>query len=237
MRKPLSALLLSALVFHTLPAHAQGIPVIDVSAIAQMITQVANQMEQISNQVQMIENQARTLQTLGGGSFGELNGNLSQQVGQLNAVMNRVQGIGYQLGGIEQEFNQLFPPGTNWQSVPTQDVAPYYQRWSSQLQDASRTAMDSQGVVRNVQRNVSAAQGILADAQASDGEVRQLQATNEMLALLATQLGDMTMTMATTGRVTASAAAAAQTRSDVEAELQRRFLNPPPVPVTNGEAF
>ncbi|AWK88608.1 type IV secretion system protein [Azospirillum thermophilum] len=237
MRKPLSAVLLSTLAFHTLPAKAQGIPVIDVSAIAQMITQVSNQVQQISNQVRMIENQARSLQTLGGGNFGELNGNLTQQVGQLNAVMNRVQGIGYQLGGIEQEFNQLFPAGTDWQSVPTEDVTPYYQRWSAQLQDASRTAMDSQGVVRNVQRNVSAAQGILADAQASDGEVRQLQATNEMLALLATQLGDMTMTMATTGRVTASAAAAAQAKADAEDELRRRFLFAPPLPSTDGEAF
>lgn len=237
MRKRLSAVLVSTLAFHALPAMAQGIPVIDVSAIAQMITQVSNQVQQIANQVRMIENQARSLQTLGGGNFGELTRNLAQQAGQLDAMMSRVQGIGYQLGGIEQEFNQLFPPGTNWQSVPTRDVAPYYQRWSAQLQDASRTAMDGQGVVRNVQRNVSAAQGILADAQASDGEVRQLQATNEMLALLATQLGDMTMTMATTGRVTASAAAAAQARSDANRELLRRFTTPSPVPSGDGKSF
>jgi type IV secretion system protein TrbJ len=92
-------------------------------------------------------------------------------------------------------------------------------------------------VIRNIQAHNAEARQILMQAQSADGEVRQLQAVNEMLSVLANQMGDVTMTMSATGRVTASAAAATQAERDAQRALMRRFTAPVTIPIDDGRRF
>jgi type IV secretion system protein TrbJ len=226
------------------PAGATGIPVFDAAGFSQSlitatnaVTQVANQARQIQNEISMIRNQVQSLQTLGAGRFGALTGNLAVQVAQVQALLNQVQGIGYSLNGIDRQFGALFPADLDWAELPVERHQDYYIRWSDQLHEASRTAMAGQGVIRNIQAHNAEARQILMQAQSADGEVRQLQAVNEMLSVLANQMGDVTMTMSATGRVTASAAAATQAERDAQRALMRRFTAPVTIPVDNGKRY
>jgi P-type conjugative transfer protein TrbJ len=225
-------------------ASAAGIPVFDVSTFKQSLVtaqqavqQVANQVTQINHQVQMIQNQVRSLQTLGEGRYSALTGNLITQVTQLNSVMDTVRGVGFQINQVDQQFRNLFPASTDWSSRNVTQYRGYFDQWSAQLQDATRTAMKSQGVIENIRANNSEAQHILAQSKSADGEVRQLQATNSMLGILANQLGDMTMAMATSGRVSASVAAQAQAERDARRALMEKFTAPVNVPIDDGERF
>jgi P-type conjugative transfer protein TrbJ len=226
------------------PAGATGIPVFDAAGFSQSlitatnaVTQVANQARQIQNQISMIRNQVQSLQTLGSARFGALAGNLVIQAAQVQALLNQVQGIGYSLNGIDRQFGALFPGDLDWAELPIEQHQDYYIRWSDQLHEASRTAMAGQGVIRNIQTHNAEARQILMQAHGADGEVRQLQAVNEMLSVLASQLGDVTMTMSATGRVTASAAAATRAERDAQRALMRRFTAPVMIPVDDGRRF
>jgi P-type conjugative transfer protein TrbJ len=232
--------LLAALLAATGPAHGQGIPVFDASTFAQTLITAENavqQVTQIANEVTMIQNQMRSLATLGTGSFDTLTANLGGQLAQLNTVMASVQGVSYQIDTIEGQFRDLFPSSRDWSDIPVEQYGAYLQQWSGQLQDATRTAMQSQAVIDGLRLNNTEAQNILAQSQGADGEVRQLQAVNEMLAVLTQQMGDMTTVMATSGRVSASAAAASQAERDAQREFRRRFMAPVTVPIDDGKRY
>jgi P-type conjugative transfer protein TrbJ len=225
-------------------ASATGIPVFDASTFGQSlitaqraVQQVANQATQIANQVNMIQNQIRSLMTLGEGSFSALTGNLNNQLSQLTGVLDTVRGVGYQISSIEDQFKNLFPPNGDWSNKLLSSYSGYFQQWSDQLQGAAQTAMKSQAVIANIRADNAEAQNILAQSKASDGEVRQLQAVNSMLGILTNQLGDMTMAMTTSDRLTASALAAAQAEKDARRAAIRRYTTPVDVPIGDGKGY
>lgn len=223
---------------------ATGIPVFDAGNFSQaMITatnaikQVTNQVLMIQNQVQSIQYQLQSLKTLGQGRFTELAANLDNQLGQLDAMMQTVNGMSYRLNAVQGQFQQLFPANSDWPTKPFNQYGDYYRRWSDQIQDASLAAMKSQAVIDNIRRYNADTQAVLTQSQGADGEVRQLQSVNQMLSVLTSQLGDMTLAMTTSARLSASAAAASQAEQDAQRELLRQFTAPVVIPTTNGARY
>jgi P-type conjugative transfer protein TrbJ len=243
MRYPLKLLMLAASLSSG-AVVATGIPVFDAGNFSQaMITatnavkQVTNQVAMIQNQVQSIQYQVQSLRTLGQGRFTEVAANLDNQLGQLDSMLQTVHGVSYRLNAVQGQFQQLFPANSDWSTKPFNQYGDYYRRWSDQVQDASLAAMKSQAVIDNIRRYNADAQAVLAQSQGADGEVRQLQSVNQMLSVLTSQLGDMTLAMTTSARLSASAAAAAQAEQDAQRELLRQFAAPVTVPVNDGERF
>jgi P-type conjugative transfer protein TrbJ len=226
------------------PVSAAGIPVFDVNTFKQSlitaqqaVQQVTHQVTQINHQVQMIQNQVRSLQTLGEGRYSALTGNLSTQIVQLNSVMDTVRGVSFQINQVDGQFKSLFPPRADWSTQNMTQYGRYFDQWSDQLQDATRTAMKSQGVIENLRANNAEAQNLLTQSKSADGQVRQLQVTNSLLSILANQLGDMTMAMTTGSRVSASVAAQAQAERDARRALMDKLTAPVSVPLDDGERF
>jgi P-type conjugative transfer protein TrbJ len=223
---------------------ATGIPVFDAGNYSQTlqialksVQQVANQVRMIENQVQSIQYQVQSLKTLGQGRFTELAANLDHQLGQLDSMMQTVNGVSYRINAVQGQFRQLFPADGDWSTKPLNQYGEYYRRWSDQIQDASLAAMKSQAVIDNIRRYNADAQAVLAQSHGADGEVRQLQATNQLLSVLSSQLGDMTLAMTASARLSASAAAAAQAEQDAQRELLRQFTAPVVIPTTNGKRY
>lgn len=223
---------------------ATGIPVFDAGNFSQTlitatnaVRQVANQVQMIQHQVQSIQYQVQSLKTLGQGRFTELAANLNMQLGQLDGMMQTVNGVSYRINAVQGQFRQLFPADSDWSTKPLNQYGDYYRRWSDQIQDASLAAMKSQAVIDNIRRYTADAQAVLAQSQGADGEVRQLQSVNQLLAVLTSQLGDMTLAMTTSARLGASAAAAAQAEQDAQRELRRQFAAPVVIPSTNGKRY
>jgi P-type conjugative transfer protein TrbJ len=204
------------------PAHPGGIPVFDaanltqnVQAVIQAIQSVYNQTTQIQNQARQIEYKLRSLKTLGAGSYDQLNGLLNGNIHDLGTLLGTLRSIGYTYGSVRNQYDAIFPQDTAWERIRLSEYGNYFKSWNSEVSNSARTAMEAQSVLDRIQANHQQAIGILSQSRNSDGEVRQLQASNEMLSVLSAQMGDMTQTMSATGRViaTAEAASAAEKRA------------------------
>jgi len=86
----------------------------------------------------------------------------------------------------------------------------------TELSEASKIAMKAQSVVERSQAYNNQVAAILNSSAAADGEVRQLQSTNQMLGIMSGQLDGLTQTLAVSARVSAMAAAQAANREEAE---------------------
>lgn len=228
------------------PAQSQGIPVVDASNLAQAIqdainqgTQISNQAAQIQNQIQTIQNQVRTLQTLGSGNFNQLDSNFNQQLSEIQTILNSTQTVGYTLETVKTQFDELFPKGTDWENIDWSKFRDFYRDWNASISESARTAMEAQASLGQVQRHNNAARNILASVQGADGEVRQLQANNQLLSVLSQQMSGLNQAMMTSGRVTATMAAKSvaqeQAKQEAAARSRRDYTDrgdPVPVPTS-----
>jgi|GEM_PF-2228473 len=213
--------------------YSTGFPVVDAASIQfdyvnwlaqfnQMVDQIENQVSQIEHQVTQIGNQQQTLETLTSGDFGEISDYLLRNAYELNRLINSVKSISYDVQSIQDEFDTLFPE--DWESIDIKEFEPYFKKWNTELTDASRVAMESQAIINTIEENNETAESILAKIPDAAGEVRQLQSTNEMLALVNNNLGTITQTLVTSGRVSATLAAQTAAEKAARKEAGRRAI-------------
>lgn len=211
----------------TPPAAAQW-TVYDPTNYAQNVLQAARALEQINNQIaslqneaRMLVNQARNLASLPYSTLQQLQGSV-QRTQQL---LNEAQNIAYDVRDIDQAFRTRYGNAA-LSASDRQLVADARSRWQTtvgSLQDAMRVQA---GVVGNLDTNRAALAGLVNQSQGATGALQAAQAGNQLLALQAQQLADLTALVAANGRAAAlaeaeRAAAAAQGR-----EQRRRFLAP-----------
>jgi len=213
-------------------SSASGIPVVDIAALIQAVmdainqaTQITNQVTQIQNQVQSLQNQAKSLQSLGSGNFNALNTNFSQQLGSIQSVLSSAQNISYSVQNVRSQFDTLFPQGTDWSTIDSSQYGDFYQQWNSAMSEAAQTAMSAQSILAKVQQDNATAQNILSSVNGADGEVRQLQASNQMLSVLSQQMTSLNQTVATSGRVSATMAARAAAEDEIQQKAKADLLN------------
>ncbi|EDP6893719.1 P-type conjugative transfer protein TrbJ [Campylobacter lari] len=91
--------------------HAGGIPVIDVSAIANQVKDYAMQLQQyeqmysqLQQQIQMVKMQKQNLENLSREDWQ----NLSTVLYQVRGIMNRVDGISYDIGNVSKKFESTY---------------------------------------------------------------------------------------------------------------------------------
>lgn len=214
-----------------------AMPVIDVANLEQTMMTAARSAQQIQNQLEVIRNQVRTLSTLPAGSYDPLRTIYGNNLQELEGLIADVQGIGYDLRQIDGQYNQLYPSGT-WNGRSSAEYAQYNRNWSQQMTDAARTAMRGQSVISRSRGYNEAAMNILNASSGADGEVRQIQATNQMLSLVSAQLNGLTENLSTSSRISAMAAAEAAQRREAEQAYKEKLMNgyggmsTTPVPVT-----
>jgi P-type conjugative transfer protein TrbJ len=218
-----------------------GIPTFDATnliqnilTVLQEIMSVVNQGTQISNQAQQIANQVKSLSTLGDGLFNELNGLSNSNISDLDRLLSQARGIQFNVGQVNSEFDAMFPQGTDWDTIPINQFGSEFDRWNQNLSDSAKFSMNAQIIVNRVRENYNRMEQILNQSRGADGEVRQIQAANQSLALISSQLGDVTQTLAAGQRVTSTAvaASAAEKRAQAEAagRLRDNYANKGPAP-------
>ena len=192
-----------------------ALTVIDLSNLQQNTLTAARTAQQIENQIEQIRNQVRSLQTFSASSFSPLTGIYSSNMRELDGLLADVKGISFDLGKIDTQFNQLFPEGT-WDHIDPNQYQKYYQDWNRELSEAAKVSMKSQSVIQRSQAYNNEAAAILSRSAGADGQVRQLQATNQMLGIMASQLDGLTQNLAFSARVAATAAATAAQKEEAE---------------------
>ncbi len=209
------------------PAHAQWV-VFDPSNYAQNVLtaarslqQITNQITSLQNQAQMLINQARNLANLPFSSLQQL----QQSVQKTQQLLNQAQNIAYNVQSIDQAFQSKYA-NVSMSASDAQLIADAKTRWQNTvggLQDAMRTQAT---VVGNLSTNSTQMSALVGASQSATGALQATQAGNQLLALQAQQLADLTAVVSANGRAQAlqsaeQAAAAAQGQ-----EQRRRFLTP-----------
>src|SRR3974390_2437218 len=207
------------------PATAQLI-VFDPSNYAQSVLtaaralqQINNQFVSLQNQAQMLINQARNLATLPFSSLLQL----EQSILRTQQLLSQAQRIAYDIQQIDRAFSTTYAPASA--SVSDQVlIANSQSRWQkalATLQDAMRTQAT---VVGNLDTNRTQMSALVTSSQGATGALQATQAGNQLLALAAQQLADLTAVIAAHGRAQNFESAQRAAAQDQGREQLRPFL-------------
>lgn len=193
----------------------------NVLTAARALQQVTNQITSLQNEAQMLINQARNLASLPYSSLQQL----QQSVGRTQQLLAQVQGIAFDVHQIDRAFSTVYAPASTSQSDLSL-IANARARWQyavDGLQDALRIQAT---VVGNLDTNRGEMSALVGASQGATGALQAAQAGNQLLALQAQQLADLTATVAAQGRAQGLEAAQRAAAQDQAREQLRRFLTP-----------
>lgn len=209
------------------PAAAQWI-VYDPTNYAQNVLQAARALEQINNQIaslqneaQMLINQARNLASLPYSSLQRL----QQSIQRTQQLLGQAQNIAFDVQQIDQAFQTTYG-NASLSASDQQLIADARTRWHNTvggLQDAMRVQAS---VVGNLDSNRTEMSALVGQSQGATGALQATQAGNQILALQAQQLADLTAVVAADGRARALADAERAAAAEQGREQRRRFLTP-----------
>jgi P-type conjugative transfer protein TrbJ len=210
----------------TAPAHA--IIVYDPTNYAQNVLQAARALEQINNQITSLQNQATMLinqaRNLASLPFSSLQ-QLQQSVQRTQQLLTQAQNIAYSVQDIDKVFQTKYG-NISLSASDQQLVADARSRWQNTvggLQDSMRVQA---GVVGNIDTNRTQMSALVGQSQGATGALQATQAGNQLLALQAQQLSDLTAVVAANGRAQALQSAEQATAAEQGREQRRRFLTP-----------
>lgn len=210
----------------TTPAYA--IIVFDPSNYAQNVLQAARALQQINQQItslqneaQMLINQARNLASLPISSLQQI----QQSVQRTQALLQQAQNIAYDVRQIDQAFQTKYG-NVSLSASDRQLITDARSRWQNTvggLQDAMKVQAT---VVGNIDTNRTEMSRLVGASQGATGALQATQAGNQLLALQAQQLADLTAVVAANGRAQALRDAEQATAAEQGREQRRRFLTP-----------
>lgn len=206
------------------PAQAQfGGIVYDPSNYAQNVLTAARSLQQINNQIQQIQNQATALinqaKNLASLPVSTLS-TLQQQVQRTQQLLAQAQRIAYSVTDVQQAFTTRYN-GANLTAPQGQMVTNANDRWQDSVGALEDTLKVQAGVVGNLDGTRSSISTLVTASQSASGALQASQAGNQLLALQAQQLADLTATVAAQGRAQALEAAR---NAATEAEARERFV-------------
>ncbi|MET4278942.1 MULTISPECIES: P-type conjugative transfer protein TrbJ [unclassified Bradyrhizobium] len=191
----------------------------NVLTAARELQQINNQITSLQNQAQMLINQAKNLASLPYSSLQQL----EQSIQRTQQLLSQAQRIAYDVQQIDRAFSTTYAPASASMSNGLL-VANAQTRWQNSvagLQDAMRVQAT---VVGNLDTNRTQMSALVTASQGASGALQASQAGNQLLALQAQQLADLTAFVAAQGRGQTLEAAQRASAQDQGREQLRRFL-------------
>ena len=193
----------------------------NVLSAARALEQINNQITSLQNEAQMLINQARNLASLPYSSLQQL----QQSVQRTQQLLTQAQRIAYDVQQIDQAFSTTYGAASTTASDQGL-IDSAKQRWQTTvagLQDAMRVQA---GVVGNIDTNRTQMSALVSSSQGATGALQATQAGNQILALQAQQLADLTAVVAAQGRAQNLESAQRAAAQEQAREQLRRFLAP-----------
>lgn len=187
---------------------------------ARALQQINNQVQALQNQAVMLANMARNLTRLDDSSLESL----SETLARINALIDRAQGIGFEVTAAESAFAQAFP---QHYADPTRDdrlLADAHLRWQHAMDAFRQTVAVQAQIATNVAADTGTLAALVNASQGAVGSLQAQQAGNELAALSVKQQLQMQSLMAAQYRAQAlDAARTAESAEEGQAAL-RNFL-------------
>jgi len=193
----------------------------NVLTAARSLQQINNQITALQNQAQGLINQARNLASLPYSSLQQL----QQSVQRTQQLLAQAQSIAFDVQQIDRAFQTTYG-NTSLSATDQQLVTQARERWQNTvggLQDAMRVQA---GVVGNIDTNRTQMSALIGQSQGATGALQASQAGNQLLALQAQQLADLTAVVAANGRAQSLQSAEQAAAAEQGREQRRRFLTP-----------
>ena len=193
----------------------------NILTAARTLEQINQEITSLQNEAQMLINQARNLASLPYSSLQQL----QQSVQRTQQLLNEAQSIAFDVQKIDQAFSTTY--GTASTTATDQALIDgAKQRWQTTvagLQDAMRVQA---GVVGNIDTTRTEMSALVGSSQSATGALQAAQAGNQILALQAQQLADLTAVVAAQGRAQNLESAQRAAAQEQAREQLRRFLEP-----------
>jgi P-type conjugative transfer protein TrbJ len=193
----------------------------NVLTAARALQQINNQITSLQNQAQMLINQARNLASLPYSSLQQL----QTSIHRTQQALAQAQRIAYDVQQIDHAFSTAYAPVSSGTSSQTL-VANAQARWQTSVAALQDTLIVQAGVVGNLDTNRSQMSALVMSSQSATGALQATQAGNQLIALQAQQLADLTAIVTAQGRAQSLEAAQRTTAQDQGREQLRRFLTP-----------
>jgi P-type conjugative transfer protein TrbJ len=191
---------------------------------ANTLKQIDNQLTALQNQAQMLLNQARHLTSLPTSLLTDIDRTFAQTLN----LLRQVDKIIYDVQAIEQAFQkyQNFNPSLTDQQL----INSARDRWQTSLSAFQHSLSVGATAVNNLPSTQSHTDALVSSSQSAVGLLQANQAGNQLLAVQARQLADLTALIAAHSRAQSLELARQSAGEDQAREQVRRFL-------TNGQSY
>ncbi|WP_297321972.1 P-type conjugative transfer protein TrbJ [uncultured Bartonella sp.] len=210
----------------TLAEPVQALTVFDPSNYTQNVLsapraleQINNQIKSLQNQAQMLINQTKNLTQLDYNSLLKLQDNIAQT----QMLLKDAQNISYNVKNIDEQFRTTYGEADMSASDKklVEDARQRLRNTVGGIQDSMRVQAQ---VVDNIENNKTETKKLVEKSQSAEGSLQALQAGNQLLSVLATQISDLIAISALSGRAADLEAAERAAAAEQGREQRRRFL-------------
>lgn len=186
---------------------------------AHTLQQIDNQLTALQNQTQMLLNQARHLTSLPTSLLGDIDRTFTQT----SSLLKQVDRIAYDVQAIEQTFQKYQNFGASQSDQQLIDGA--RDRWQTSVSAFQHAMSIGATTVNNLPATQTQTSTLLGASQSAVGVLQVTQAGNQLLAVQARQLADLTALVAAQGRAQSIEQARQTADEDQAREQVRRFLS------------
>lgn len=193
--------------------HAQN-----VLQATRALSQINNQIRSLTNEAQSLLNEARNLTSLPYSSLAPL----LRSMEQTRSLLADARRLTYEVTDIESAFRGRYA-APNPGDPDALLVANARERWQTSLAALEDALKVQAGVVGNLDSSRAEIDALITRSQGATGALQASQSGNQLLALQAQQMADLTATMTALGRAQALAEAQRTTAQAQAREQLRRF--------------
>jgi P-type conjugative transfer protein TrbJ len=186
---------------------------------ARSLEQIQNQITSLQNEAQMLINQAKNLTSLPTSLLGQIEGNFSQ----MKTLLGEADKLAYSVQGIESQFASTYENfGSNLSSQQLVNGA--RERWQTSVSAFEHSLKTGAVAVDNIEGTQEQTSALVGASQSAVGVLQATQAGNQLLAVQAKQVADLTAMMAAQGRANALEQARKAAAQEQAREQFSRFM-------------
>ncbi|MBN9054384.1 MAG: P-type conjugative transfer protein TrbJ [Rhizobiales bacterium] len=163
---------------------------------ARALEQIKHQVTSLQNEAQMLINQAKNLTSLPTSLLSDIEGNFSE----MKSLLGEADQLAYNVQDIDAQFNATYRDFASGDRTAAQLVSAAQLRWQQSVSAFEHSLKAGATAVTNLE-GTQRQTGELVDAsQSAVGVLQATQAGNQLLAVQARQMADLTAMLAAQGR-------------------------------------
>lgn len=213
MTAPASAFLFGGRIVYDPTNYSQNL----LSA-ARALEQINNQVTSLANEAQMLLNDAMNLASLPTSVLSQIEGNFSE----MRTLLGEAEQLAYSVEEIEAQFSSVYEDFSDLTSRELVDGA--RERWQQSVSAFEHSLKAGAVAVENIDGIERQTSALVGASKSAVGILQATQAGNELLAVQAQQLTDLTAVLAAQGRANALEQARHAAAQEQAREQFSRFM-------------